>query len=303
MTDQPVVVIDGGMGKELHRIGAPFAQPEWSALALMEDPSSVLQAHRNFVAAGAQVIIVNSYAVVPFHIGDERFAERGHELIDLAGRLARQAAEEAPHEVKVAGSLPPMFGSYEPEWFDRDRAPGMLAKFVEAQAPWVDLWVGETIGSCVEAESVIKALVDGKASGPRWLSFSLAEELVDGQAVLWSGESVEDAAKVAAVGDVDAVLFNCAPPEVISTALPVLVATLRSVGSSMQVGAYANAFPPKDDSDYAANGVILGRRDDLTDDSYADVAASWVNAGASIVGGCCGIHPEHIAGLTRRFTS
>ena len=58
------------MGRELHRMGAPFKQPEWSALALMLAPDTVSQAHRRFVEAGAEVITTNSYALVPFHIGD-----------------------------------------------------------------------------------------------------------------------------------------------------------------------------------------------------------------------------------------
>ena len=46
-------ILDGGMGRELARIGAPFRQPEWSALALIEGPDWVERAHRNFVEAGA----------------------------------------------------------------------------------------------------------------------------------------------------------------------------------------------------------------------------------------------------------
>ena len=103
-----ITVLDGGMGKELRRIGAPFRQPEWSSLALMEAPDMVLRAHRNFVDAGAQVLITNNYAVVPYHHSDEFVAERLTELTALAGRLARQAADSVPREIRVAGSLPPL---------------------------------------------------------------------------------------------------------------------------------------------------------------------------------------------------
>ncbi|EPN66827.1 homocysteine S-methyltransferase family protein, partial [Pseudomonas syringae pv. actinidiae ICMP 19101] len=81
MTQRSTVILDGGMGRELQRRGAPFRQPEWSALALSEAPS------------GAQVITSNSYAVVPFHIGEERFAREGQALAALAGRLARGCAD------------------------------------------------------------------------------------------------------------------------------------------------------------------------------------------------------------------
>ena len=101
-------ILDGGMGRELHRMGAPFKQPEWSALALMLAPDTVERAHRRFVEAGAEVITTNSYALVPFHIGDAKFAAEGQKLADLAGRMARKATEGAKHPVRVAGSLPPL---------------------------------------------------------------------------------------------------------------------------------------------------------------------------------------------------
>ena len=69
-----IQILDGGMGRELARMGAPFRQPEWSALALIEAPHFVRAAHDAFIAAGSQVITTNSYAVVPFHISDAVFA-------------------------------------------------------------------------------------------------------------------------------------------------------------------------------------------------------------------------------------
>ena len=51
------LILDGGMGRELNRIGAPFRQPEWSALALIEAPEFVRRAHDAFIASGAQAPI------------------------------------------------------------------------------------------------------------------------------------------------------------------------------------------------------------------------------------------------------
>ncbi len=135
-----ITLLDGGMGRELKRKGAPFRQPEWSALALMEAPETVARAHAAFIAAGAEVIITNSYALVPFHIGAARCATDGQALADLAGHLARAAADavtDAPtgRKVRVAGSLPPLFGSYRPELFDAARAPELLAPLVAGLAP------------------------------------------------------------------------------------------------------------------------------------------------------------------------
>ena len=128
-------LLDGGMGKLLRARGAPFRQPEWSALALMEGPDGlehVVAAHREFIDAGADLITTNNYAVVPFHLGLDRFLERGVELCALAGRLAREAADMAQRPVRVAGSLPPLFGSYEPDDFDADTAPDHLESIAGA---------------------------------------------------------------------------------------------------------------------------------------------------------------------------
>src|ERR1700755_2206202 len=91
--DRRCLLLDGGTGRELLRLGAPFRQPEWSALALMEAPEFVTQVHQRYIDAGADILTTNSYAVVPFHIGEERFASDGARLAGLAGRLARSSAD------------------------------------------------------------------------------------------------------------------------------------------------------------------------------------------------------------------
>ena len=99
------ILLDGGMGRQLARMGAPFRQPEWSALALMEAPATVAEAHGQFIAAGAEVITTNSYALVPFHIGEERFAKDGARLVDLCGRLAR-ASRRLLQDVRSRSRVP-----------------------------------------------------------------------------------------------------------------------------------------------------------------------------------------------------
>ncbi len=292
-----ITLLDGGMGRELKRRGAPFRQPEWSALALMEAPETVEQAHAAFIAAGAEVIITNSYAVVPFHIGAARFATDGQRLADLAGRLARAAANAAEErKVRVAGSLPPLFGSYRPDLFDAGRAPELLAPLVAGLAPHVDLWLGETLGSIAEAEAVRAALADDPR--PLWISYTLADEKPDPEnARLRSGEAVADAARAAARLGAAAVLFNCSQPEVMA---PALEAARGALGADFPLGAYANAFLPKDKS-LPANEGVSDLRGDLAPSGYLGFARDWVARGATVIGGCCGIGPEHIAALRAEF--
>jgi S-methylmethionine-dependent homocysteine/selenocysteine methylase len=277
-------------------VGAPFRQPEWSALALLEDPDAVRGAHTDFIEAGADIIITNTYGVVPFHLGDDRFAARGRELAELAGRLAREAANAADRPVRVAGSLPPLFGSYEPALFRPADAPPMYDVLVESQAPFVNLWLAETVSSIAEAHAIIGAVDRLDESAELWMSFTVPDEAPGPEVRLRSGESIADAVSV--VGDrVSAIMINCSPPEAIGVALSHVRDALGANPQGIRFGAYANAFMPKQRG-YAANQVVLGRRDDLTPQDYHDICAGWIDDGATIIGGCCQMFPEHIEALT-----
>lgn len=291
-----VTLLDGGMGRELARSGAPFRQPEWSALALIEAPEHVGRAHEAFARAGADVITTNSYAVVPFHIGEERFRTDGFRLARLAGDIARKVADE--RGVRAAGSLPPVLGSYRPDLFNEAAASPILQVLIEALSPSVDLWLAETLSSTAEARLVRTLL--GADRRPLWISFTLDD--ADSKAVeagslapaLRSGETIAAAAEAARFCGAEALLFNCSQPEVMEAAVKAARAVLPP---SIRIGIYANAFATEaDDTD--ANADLHDIRPDLTPENYRRFAEKWVNAGASLIGGCCGIGPEHIEALS-----
>ncbi|HEY2686754.1 MAG TPA: homocysteine S-methyltransferase family protein [Steroidobacteraceae bacterium] len=286
-----ITVLDGGTGRELRRIGAPFQQPEWSALALLEGPQFVSRVHEAYIKAGADVITTNSYAVVPFHIGNERFAARGAELASLAGRLARGAADAASRKVKVAGSLPPICGSYRAEWFDPGFARPILSTLIEALRPSVDLWLAETLSSTEEALLVREVV--GKDGLPLWLSFTLRDDkaALQEDPALRSGQTVREAVDVAIQLGAEALLFNCSQPEVMGAAIKVASKNLRG----LKLGVYANAFSLQ--SEVQANEQLHDIRADLTPELYLNWIKDWIAAGADIVGGCCGIGPEHIEAI------
>jgi S-methylmethionine-dependent homocysteine/selenocysteine methylase len=144
------IILDGGMGRELQRIGAPFQQPEWSAQALIEAPHFISQVHRSFIEAGAELITTNTYALVPFHIGEKRFNEQGADLIKLAARLARECVKDNP-SLLVAGCIPPVLGSYRPDFFSVAQAQPLLELLIKNQEVDVDIWLAETISSIAEA--------------------------------------------------------------------------------------------------------------------------------------------------------
>jgi S-methylmethionine-dependent homocysteine/selenocysteine methylase len=287
-----VTILDGGMGRELQQLGAPFRQPEWSALTLMEAPGFVSKAHEGFAVAGAMVISTNSYAIVPFHIGEERFSQRGLELAALAGTLARNVADI--RGLKVAGSLPPVLGSYRPDLFEVNAARAILAVLIEGLRPFVDVWLAETLSTLGEAE-LVGEMLDGD-DRPLWLSFTLKDE---GSAMLRSGESIEAAVAVAQTLGAQALLFNCSAPEVMDDAVQRAKAALGS--EAISIGVYANGFAHSEE-EVDANAGLRHIRADLDPPRYLDWAKKWVASGATMIGGCCGIGPDHIGALADHFS-
>lgn len=302
--NKQITILDGGMSRELMRLKAPFRQPEWSALALLEAPHLVQQVHLEFALAGADVITTNSYALVPFHIGEQRFKEQGKELAARAGKLARDAAQEASkhgQKVLVAGSLPPIFGSYEPAKFEPERVQESLSVLVEGLTPWVDIWLGETLSLIAEAQAVKTAIQStGK---PLWIAFCPddSEAASLSYPCLRSGESITEASRWACDSQIEALLFNCCRPEHMTAAIESASKVLAGGGTPL-LGAYANAFVPRS-NEYAANENVAAVDDSLDFTRYADYSNRWIESGASIVGGCCGIGVTHIEHLTKAHKS
>ena len=287
-------ILDGGIGRYLKEIGAPFQQPEWSALALMEDPSSVKVAHQAFVDAGSQVITTNSYAVVPFHIGEDRFVERGAELIRLSGQLAQQVKQAAGETVLIAAGIPPVFGSYNPNEFVHDDAVAMLEVFKQNLLPYTDIILAETQSSIAEVTAIQS--VFGGCGQPLWISMTLEDEPVTGEeSRLRSGELLRDTLESINFQCVDAVLFNCSQPEVMAKAVKLAAEILPS---GKDIGVYANGFRPITNTIDANDGYSV-LREDLTPQDYLAFAEHWQQLGATMVGGCCGIGPDHISLLKR----
>lgn len=285
-------LLDGGMGRELKASGAPFSRPYWSAQALMEAPQTVLKAHQRFIDAGAEIVTVNSYACVPFHLGEAVYQAQGAALTRLAGQLARQAADSASSKVQVAGSLPPPMGSYRPDLFCAEKAMAIYQMLLDEQAPYADLWIAETIASLEELNAIIP--VTRQSSKPCFYAFTLSDDNSKAP-TLRSGQSVKSAVALAAAAGAAGVLFNCSVPEAMSAAITQAKEALSDDSSTLLLGVYANNFAPIG-TEHLANSQEMGIRE-LTPQQYLEYAKTWYEQGASIIGGCCGIGPEHIDAL------
>ena len=325
----PLLIFDGGTGREIEAQGGPFRQPEWSALSLYEAPHVVQQVHENFLNAGAEGITTNAYAIVPFHIGEQRYRSDAHNhLLPLSVDLAQKAIkndqsvavdEDSTNNKKmVIGSIPPLCGSYEPEKFDPKVAGPILDDFLNAylnggsgtHSAAADVLLLETIGSIEEAKFYLEGIHKRFAkcsSVPIWLSFCVkSENGMDQTPKLLTSETLTQAIKELSQSNLldhaEVVMVNCCDVRVVKDAIvelkEALSATENNNGFSRRhrrLGAYPNAFsiPPPD----AANHTLRQVDYNITPQVFRDYAREWMNAGASVIGGCCGIGPNHIAAL------
>lgn len=291
-----VTLMDGGMGQELIRRGAAKATGLWSAQALLDAPEVVVEAHRDFIAAGARIITTNSYSCVPSYLAKANIAHRYVELAALAGRLARRAADAADLDVAVAGGLPPLSESYRPDLVvDDDEARPVYAALAGALEPHVDLFLCETMSSIRESHNAALAARQASAARdlPVYVSWTLDERPGAG---LRSGESIADAFAALRDLELDAYLFNCTHPDAIEAG----VEEIRGL-TDKPTGGYPNRFDVPADWTLD-NEVPVEVRRDFGTEHFVRAALRCIERGATLFGGCCGIGPRDIAALSRRLS-
>lgn len=256
----------------------------------MDEPELVEEVHRDFIDAGARIITINSYSATPERLERHNSLNWFEPLQNRAIELAHQAREKSQCDeasVRIAGCLPPLFGSYRGDLApDFDDCLGRYRTIVELQAGSVDLFLCETMSSIREGKAAAMAAIETGA--PTWLSFTLE----DGNACrLRSKEPLADALNAISGIGLEAVLINCSAPETIDSAID----TLNNGFSS--VGVYANGFTSVAPLQPGGTVDSLTARQDLGPAAYAEHAIKWIDAGAKIVGGCCEVGPAQIAHL------
>lgn len=291
------VLLDGPMGSELVRRGV-----RWRKHGMLSDAPAVQQLHEEYLAAGPDVIRTNTLQLNPrlylnVFRGPDHMRQIGAPGLEtMAQRLYRTAAYLAKYartkmgkasSVPIAGLLSPLNHCFRP-----DMAPpaDQARKEHEALArifaeEGVDFVILESMNTVSEARAALEA---ARSAGlPVWVSFVVGPE---GEVL--SGEPLTDAAKAMEQGGAEAVLVNCTPPEDVTRAVAKLKkATSLPVGGYAMIGRFS---PPSWKFDFHPQFTDT---DEWPPDRYVAEAKRWRDAGATIIGGCCGTQPQHIAAL------
>ncbi|MDE0418925.1 MAG: homocysteine S-methyltransferase family protein [bacterium] len=289
------VVLDGAIGTELERLGARMDQEVWCARALADSPDMVHEVHRRYIDAGADVITTNSFSATREAM---QRCGLGDDFEDWNRRSARIAREERDRSVRsgsvvVAGSVS-SYGRF--DGLDIETMSGHFRAQGEILVEeGVDLLILETLGS---AARTVKAMVNATSDlgVPLWVSLSCVRARDTGAVMFGIEESRESPDEVEIHGPLadaveeimsvggSAVLMMHSVRDVTEDAVKILRAAY-----SGPVGAYPNAGYWT-----RPNWTFV---DQVTPEAYLADARRWVDVGAAIVGGCCGVGPEHIRAL------
>jgi len=279
------VVLDGAMGTELERRRAAHPAPLWSAGALLDAPQAVKAIHAEYVRAGADILVANTFRTNPRTLRAAGVLDQGPALNALAVSLARQAAAHLGKpggQVLVAASVAPVEDCYRPDlvpseselWAEHSQ----MMEWLAAAGPDL-IWI-ETMNTLREAG--IAARVAATIGLPVAISFVVREN-----GDLLGGDRLEDAVAAVEPARPVAIGLNCIPPRGLSRILP----RLRQA-TGRRLAAYAHIGNPVPIRGWSFS-------EDMHPVEYAEYARQWLGLGALIIGGCCGTGPAHIQAVRR----
>jgi methionine synthase I (cobalamin-dependent) len=282
-----VLLADGAMATNLFELGlTPGTAPEqW----LEQYPERVAALHQQFVDAGADIILTNSFGANARRLQLCNLQHRARELNRIAALLARDVADKAARQVVVAGSVGPTGERFAP--FGSLTEEGAVAVFVEQmqglKAGGVDvLWI-ETMSALEEMRAA------AQAAAHVGLPFTMTAS-IDTAGCTMTG--VSPAALAAFFGDISSAPLaggvNCGAG--VSDTLAAVLSMTQARPDQIVI-AKSNAGLP------TLHGTCLHYA--CSPELMADYARLAIDAGARIIGGCCGASPAHIAAMRKAIDS
>jgi len=286
-------VLDGGMGQELLARGMKPKGTLWSANALLDENyhQLLLDTHRDFVKAGAEVIVTATFTTRRKRLRDNNVEDKFEYLNKKAGQIALDVKKEFPN-ILVAGGLPPQNLTYEAD----DRSDEEIIKDFNEQAklldPYVDFFYFDVWSSIKEFRCGIKAIKE--FNKPYLIGIHISEGTK-----LPSGENISDIKNI-----IDqqllGIILACVSPENYEINLKEL--KNLNVPFGFKINGYITTKPKNGYSATFAklNGnpnEFLGHREDLTPEKVGKITKKYKDNGATILGGCCETRPLHISAM------
>ena len=274
---QQVIVFDGAMGTMLYNKGV-FINQCYDELNLRA-PDLVRDVHKAYKKAGAEVLETNSFGANRIKLAQYGLESQVAEINRAAARIAREVADD---DVLVAGAVGPLGVRIEPlgpTSLDEARS-AFREQFQALKDGGCDVFILETFADLHEIEQGILAAREVDASIP-----VIAQMTIGADCHTPYGLSVEEMAQSLDAYGAEIIGLNCSVgPQIILDAIEKMAPRTRR-----KLSAQPNAGMPRD---------VSGRSMYMASPEYmATYAHHLVQAGAKVVGGCCGTTPEHIAAM------
>lgn len=301
LANDELIILDGAIGTELERIGAPMHEAVWCGHALDTHPELVTQVHQSYIDAGADVITANTYATCrqALKLGnlEDKMEPWNAFAMQLACQARDQARDASGRQVCVAGSVSTFMST-------RGYAARELRPYFAEQAKILagngaDLLLLETLGASPDVVgAAVEECLDLKL--PVWVSVSCMEDRETGQVMHGIEESQKsddqrNSYEPLASAVKDIMSRGGSALLMMHSDLAVTEAAVKDMHANFDgpVGAYPNA------------GYWLRPQwafvDQISPQDYVKNARTWIDAGARIIGGCCGIGPDHIRALSEEL--
>ena len=288
-------VLDGGMGQELLARGMKPNSTLWSANAILDENyhQLVLDTHLDFIKAGAEIIVTNTFATRQKRLKENNLLDKFEYLNKKAGEIAQVAKQKFPNTY-IAGGIPPQNLTYEAD--DRDEFE-IIENFngqAKALNPYIDFFYFDVWSSIKEVKCGIKAVKEFKK--PYLVGLHISEGTT-----LPSGENIKQIKDIID-GNALGVILSCVSPENFEKNLNELKSLnipfgfkLNGFVTTKLRESYTSVFLGKK----ANPNEILGKRQDLTPIKIQEIAKKFKDAGATILGGCCETSPSHIEAIAK----
>lgn len=285
------IIIDGGTGTELERLGVPMNSQAWSAEAVLMHPNVLRDVHSAFLKAGADIIIANTFSAALHNLEAAGLGDRFEEINREAVLLAKEAIERGDHDATVASGISTTTFSGELDTLRLLSGDAAVAQYGRQAAIHVEAGAELIILEMMrDVEQTTYALEGALVSGvPVWIGFTCftdkdgAVKLLDTNILLERALREIPLEKSAAVGIMHTLVEHS----------PTAVKILKEQWDGMTF-----AYP------HAGHFVMPNWifQDATTPEDFADAGMSLFDLGIDAVGGCCGITPAHIRALADRVS-
>ncbi len=278
------MVMDGGMGSEIEHRGISTTLPLWSAEALLTHPDVVRQIHEDYIRAGAEIIITDTFRTTRRAFSKKNIADNAATATALACKLAQRARQtvQSNVEVYVAGSIAPLEECYSPELTPPQREIEVEHDELVAQLKQgeVDFILLETMITSREALSGVRAAQENDL--PFAVSFCCNDKFE-----LLGGEPLQEVMRKIEQFEPIFIGVNCVSIDIATKT----VKKLREL-TDLPISVYAQGDGGTDED---LGWKIVEEKP--IKKAYLQAAEQWLADGAQIIGGCCGTTPEYIKDL------